>query len=252
MDSMPLVWDYAGDGRTEVSIYHIPTNQWFVKGYSNDNMGQFGWGGEESIPVPGDYNGDRLMERAFYHWPTNRWFIEGVADPIQDGWGGADCIPFAWDYDGDGVTDLILYHIPTNQWFFRKVSDPPEVPGTNLGAFGWGGANCLPVPGDWNGDGRVEIGVVYLPDNEWIWRDAWGNAHFMGQYGWGGIESFPIPGDYSGDGIIERAFYRPAENRWFIEGQPEFVWGWGGEDFMPITTQMNVFNWYRFRLGMFQ
>ena len=31
-DSYPLVWDYNGDGTTEVSIYHIPTNQWFVKG----------------------------------------------------------------------------------------------------------------------------------------------------------------------------------------------------------------------------
>jgi hypothetical protein len=74
----------------------------------------------------------------------------------------------------------------------------------------------------------------------------------MGQYGWGGIESFPIPGDYNGDGITERAFYRPAENRWFIEGQPEFIWGWGGQDFMPITSQINVFNWFRFVRGMFQ
>ena len=91
-DCYPLVWDYDGNGTTEISIYHIPTNQWFVKGVPGDNLGQFGWGGDESIPVPGDYNGDGVMERAFYHWPTNRWFIEGQ-DPIQFGWGGADCIP---------------------------------------------------------------------------------------------------------------------------------------------------------------
>jgi hypothetical protein len=27
---------------------------------------------------------------------------------------------------------------------------------------------------------------------------------------------------------MERAFYRPAENRWFVESEPEFFWGWGG------------------------
>jgi hypothetical protein len=243
-DSYPLVWDYDGDGINEVSVYHIPTNQWFVKGYPGDSLGQFGFGQGESIPVPGDYNGDGVMERAFYHWPTNRWFIEGVADPISFGWGGSDCLPFAGDYDGDGVTDMMLYHLPSNQWFAYGIGE--------LGQFGWGGAHCLPVPGDWNGDGRMEIAVYYAPDSEWIWRDGNGDAHFLGQYGWGGAESFPIPGDFDGDAVAERAFYRPGENRWMIEGHPEFVWGWGGDIFMPLTDQIAVFNWYRFRLGMFQ
>jgi hypothetical protein len=74
----------------------------------------------------------------------------------------------------------------------------------------------------------------------------------MGQYGWGGIESFPIPGDYGGNGFVKRGFYRSGENRWFIEGRPDFVWGWGGQEFMPIPTPLNAFNWFRFVLGRFQ
>ena len=50
--------------------------------------------------------------------------------------------------------------------------------------------------------------------------------------------SFPIPGDYNGDGVMEQAFYRPSENRWFIEGKADFVWGWDTSSFMPITSQM--------------
>ena len=244
VDCYPLVWDHDGDGVTDVSIYHIPTNQWFVRRYPGDNLGQFGFGGDQSIPVPGDYNGDGVMERAFYHWPTNRWFIEGVADPIQFGWGGSECIPLAGDYDGDGSTDMMLYHVPTNQWFVYGIG--------NLGQFGWGGADCLPVPGDWNGDGKIEFAVYHVSDNEWVWRDGSGIAHFMGKYGWGGNESFPIPGDYDGDGTTERGFYRYVQNRWFIDGEPDFVWGWGGQDFMPITSQMAVYNWFRFMLGRFQ
>ena len=243
-DSYPLVWDYNGDGKTEASIYHIPTNQWFVRGLAEENLGQFGFGAEDSIPVPGDYDGDGVMESAFYHWPTNRWFVEGQADAIQFGWGGAECIPFAGDYDGDGTTDMMLYHVPTNQWFVYGIG--------NLGQFGWGGVNCIPVPGDWNGDGKTEVAVYYAPDNEWVWRDGGGIAHFMGKYGWGGTDSFPIPGDYDGDGTTERGFYRYVQNRWFIDGEPDFVWGWGGQDFMPITSQMAVYNWFRFMLGRFQ
>jgi hypothetical protein len=233
-DSMPLVWDYDGDGKTDVSIYHIPTNQWFVMGVGN--LGQFGWGGDESIPVPGDYNGDGRMERAFYHSPSNRWFVEGQ-DPVQFGWNGAECIPVPGDYDGDGKTDMVIYHLPSNQWFQYGVG--------NLGQFGWGGEDCLPVPGDYNGDGKMEIAVYHVPTNQWFVKGI-GN---LGQYGWGGLESFPIPGDYNGDSMMERGFYRPSENRWFIEGKSNFVWGWGGSDFMPITSQIAVYNWFRFIYG---
>jgi hypothetical protein len=236
-DSMPLIWDYDGDGKTDVSIYHIPTNQWFVKGVGN--LGQFGWGGDESVPVPGDYNGDGRMERAFYHSPTNQWFVEGQ-DPVQFGWNGAECIPVPGDYDGDGKTDMVIYHIPSNQWFQYGVG--------NLGQFGWGGADCIPVPGDYNGDGITDIAVYHVPTNQWFVKGM-GN---LGQYGWGGLESFPIPGDYNGDGKMERGFYRPSENRWFIDGESDFVWGWGGSEFMPITSQIAVYNWFRFKLHKFE
>jgi hypothetical protein len=184
-----------------------------------------------------------VIERAFYHFPTNRWFVEGQA-PVDFGWGGADVIPIAADYDGDGTTDMMLYHIPTNQWFVYGIG--------NLGQFGWNGSECIPVPGDWDGDGKIEIGIYHWPSNQWFWRDQDGTPHFLGQYGWGGMASFPIPGDYNGDGVMERAFYRPSESRWFIEGEPAFVWGWDGQNFMPITSQIAVYNWFRFVLGRFE
>jgi hypothetical protein len=246
-DCYPLVWDYNGDGATDVSIYHIPTNQWFVSGVPGDNLGAFGWGADEAVPVPGDYNGDGTVDRAFYHWPTNRWFVEQSGGSFTDyafGWGGADSIPIAADYDGNGTTDMMLYHVPTNQWFVYGVG--------NLGQFGWNGSECIPVPGDWDGDGRTEVGIYHWPSNQWFWRNENGTTHFLGQYGWGGPQSFPIPGDYNGDGVIERAFYRPAENWWFIEGRSDFVWGYGGSEFMPISNQMTIYNWFRFGLGKFQ
>jgi hypothetical protein len=236
---LPVVWDFDGDGLTEISVYHLPSNQWFLKGHPGDNLGQFGWGGEDSVPVPGDYDGDGVMERAFYHSPTNRWFIEGWS-PIRFGFGGADCIPLPGDYDGDGKTDLALYHLPSNQWFLYG-------PG-NLGQFGWNGADCLPVPADYDGDGKTDIAVYHIPSGQWLVKGV-GN---LGQYGLGGLQSFPIPADYDGGGIADLAFYRVDENAWFIQGNPSFAWGWGGSDFLPLTSQIAVLNWYRFLLNRFQ
>jgi hypothetical protein len=56
----------------------------------------------------------------------------------------------------------------------------------------------------------------------------------------GGTDSFPIPGYYNGDGVMERAFYRPEENRWLIEGESIFIWGYGNSEFMPISSQMAI------------
>ncbi len=238
-DCYPLVWDYNGDGQTEVSMYHFPTNQWFVKGYPGDSLGQFGWNGAECVPVPGDYNGDGITERAFYHSPTNRWFVEWPDKSVtyvDFGYDGGNCIPVPGDYDGDGVTDMVLYHIPSNQWFMYGVGD--------LGQYGWGGDDCLPIPGDYDGDGKTDIAVFHIPTNQWFVKGYPGDN--MGQFGWGGLESFPIPGDYNGDGVTRRAFYRAGENRWFIEGEPEFVWGWDGGNFLPITSQVAIGNWFRF------
>jgi hypothetical protein len=113
-------------------------------------------------------------------------------------------------------------------------------------------SNSFLTNGDYNGDGKTEIAIYHVPSNQWIWRDKNGTPNFLGQYGWGGLQSFPIPGDYDGDGAMEIAIYRPSENRWFIRGEPDFVWGWDGANFMPITSQMAIYNWFRFVLGRFQ
>jgi hypothetical protein len=167
--------------------------------------------------------------------------VEGQA-PVQFGWNGAECIPLPGDYDGDGRADLVIYHVPSNQWFMHGRG--------NLGQYGWNGADSIPVPADYDGDGAAEIAVYHVPTSQWLVQGYPGEN--LGRFGWGGSQSFPVPGDYDGDGVAQRAFYRPAENRWFIEGQPEYIWGWDGNAFVPISSQTAVFNWYRFRLGLFQ
>ncbi len=277
-------FDYDGDKTTEVSAYHLPTNQFLIDYLGS--LGTYGWGGSDSFPLVWDYNGDGKSEISIYHIPSNRWFVKGYPGEIaaQFGSGGEDSVPVPGDYDGNGVMQMAYYHSPTNRWhvFGRDpvvlgwggaacIPLPGDYDGDgktdmmiyhlptnqwlmygvgNLGQFGWGGTDSIPAPADYDGDGAMDIAVYHRPSNQWLVKGFPGEN--MGQYGWGGAESFPIPGDYDGDGAFQRAFYRPAENAWHIEGEPAFVWGWGGPDLMPITSQTAVYNWFRFVLGKFQ
>ena len=70
--------NFDTDGKTDVSIYHIPTTQWFVKG--EGNLGQYGWGGD-CTPVPGDYNGDGKTDILWRNKSTGQnivWLMNGT------------------------------------------------------------------------------------------------------------------------------------------------------------------------------
>ncbi len=61
------LFDYEGDKVTDISGYHLPTNQFFLRG--SGNLGQFGWGGNDSLPLVWDWNADGKTDISFYHIP---------------------------------------------------------------------------------------------------------------------------------------------------------------------------------------
>ncbi len=129
------------------------------------------------------------------------------------------------DYDGDGATDVAAYHIPTNQFFTDYLG--------NLGQYGWGGSNSMPIIWDWDGDGISDVSVYHIPTNQWFVKGVPGDN--LGQFGFGGDASVPVPGDYDGDGLVDRAFYHSPTNRWFIDGQPAPIgFGWNGSECIPL------------------
>ena len=77
-----------------------------------------------------DFDGDGKTDVSGFHLPSDQFFTDYAGNLGQFGWGESDSMPLVWDYDGDGKTDVSIYHIPTNQWFVKGVG--------NLGQYGWG------------------------------------------------------------------------------------------------------------------
>jgi len=77
-----------------------------------------------------------------------------------------------------------------------------------------GTAGDVPVPGDYDGDHRTDLGIwrpstatfwIYSPANNTVITKPWGVA-----------TDVPVPADYDGDGKADIAVWRPATGAWII------------------------------------
>jgi hypothetical protein len=128
---------------------------------------------------------------------------------------GGPGTPLVGDWNGDGFDDVGKQ---VGTWY-RLDLDGDGVWEGNAGgdrntSFGGAFGPGLPLVGDWNGDGRDEIGT-YVPDSRVFLLDANGNGVWDGAAGgdavsWLAAFAAPIPsegagqplvGDWNGDGV---------------------------------------------------
>src|SRR5207244_845334 len=97
-------------------------------------------------------------------------------------------------------------------WYIRRSSD-----GQVVDKY-WGLGTDVPVPADYDGDGKADIAVWRGDQSLWyIIRSSDGGIETKS---WGASYSpyfdMPAVGDYDGDGKADIAVWRKSEGRWYV------------------------------------
>ncbi len=219
-----VVNDYDGDGQSDLAIYG--SGYWFVSYMAGGGFQDY-FGYANCEPVEGDFDADGVADQAIYQEASGYWGIRmsgaKTTEFLRFGLPGYQ--PVRGDFDGDGRADLAVYHIATGAWYYRTWTNTAI-----LGPFYLSGARSrsergkpinpgeedlqrsIPVPGDYDGDGRTDLSEYKRSTGTWrVWLSSTG---WQGNISFNGNFYLPAPGDYDGDLKTDLVVFAPDYGLW--------------------------------------
>lgn len=265
---IPLTGDFNGDGADTVGLYdnkratleekYDPTQSEFhlKNSFTPGNADlrfAFGWK-EESFALSGDWNGDGIDTVGLFDHVRATFLLQGASakgsSDLSFQFGSPFTQPFSGDWDGDGLDGIGTYDRVSSTFFLKNAPGPgqPDVKVTIQGgqdAFNqpirceFGGDVCeyRAFAGDFNGDGRSDIGwydpiqgYFYIILNDFsqggqLFRSATSSVRFgptlaewrrrsAGNPDWPGL--FPVIGDWDNDGKDGLGLYDPHLSKFLL------------------------------------
>ena len=257
-----LVADYDGDGKTDIAFVDKANAKWYIRSsrtreplINSQGAKIWDWGysgmNSSSIPLTGDYDGDGKADIGFVNPSTGTWYIKASStarDLFTSGenkslkygkWEGMNAVhkPIEGDYDGDGKTDLAIHGTINGKgtWFIissqsgdilvhrhrdgNNIYHEHPIWGKEWGVTGW-----EPIIGDFDGDGKSDLSIVYSKGKNWKhidWFDNESSITFSNITKGDQV----LVGDYDGDGKSDEAVFVKSSRKFFVHSSRKSTFG---------------------------
>jgi hypothetical protein len=199
--------DYNGDGTTDIAIFRENGGMWSVR-----NLTRFYLGAADDQPVPGDYNGDGIAEAGIFRPSSGMWSIRDLTR-VYLGAMGDTVIPGF--YNSDAAKNIAIFRGSTGMWSVKDLT-----------RFYLGASTDDLVPGDYNGAGQWEGGIFRPSSGMWSIRNV--TRVYLGS-----ANDWALPADYNGDGVDDAGIFRDTAGMWSIRSLTRVYFGGTGD--IPVT-----------------
>lgn len=234
---------YDADALADIAVYFPATKTWKID-YAANGFGA--WQATFSystvadvdataIPVPADYDGDGKTDISF-KTAAGKWLIDysangfGTIDFTRLNCGNSTEHPVPANYDGKidpthptlatNFTADISVKTDAQQW---KIDYAANGFGTwDAIINGCGNQTSIPVPADYNGDGKADLSVK-TNTGDWLVTYSFTNGTTVSwiqtaySHGFGGTDYVPYPGDFNGDGKADFSFVSQSDGKLYVD-----------------------------------
>jgi hypothetical protein len=126
---------------------------------------------------------------------------------IGTGWQGMNLIETVGDFNGDGKLDVIARQASTGDLLLYRGNGKGGWLGSVRIGTGWQSMNVIFGPGDFNGDGRVDVLARQTSTGDLLLYRGNGTGGWLSRVrvgtGWQGMNAIFGPGDFNGDGRVD-------------------------------------------------